>query len=320
MSTRLARIIAIDHLLRAGSCPSPDDLAARFEVSRRTIYDDRQFMVDRLGAPIIFDTERGGWTYSDPAYTLPALFVTEGELLAFFLSHAVADQYLGTPFERPLRMALTRLAQYLPDHVQVDLAAVARHYTVRAGAILRVNAQLLLDLERAIRERRQVRMRYYTAGRGQTSERTVNPYHFYNVRGDWYLVAFDQYRNAVRTFHLGRVESWQVLADTFEPDSDFCAADYLGTGFLTEVGPPVDVAVRFDAYQARWIRERCWHSSQTIEELPDGGLILRLRCGGLGEIKRWVMSYGSHAEVLAPTELRAAVAEEVGKMAETYLA
>jgi predicted DNA-binding transcriptional regulator YafY len=320
MSTRLERIIFIDRAIRAGDCPTPAGLAAHFEVSPRTIYDDRTFMIDRLGAPIDFDAERGGWTYTDATYSLPALFVAEGDLLAFFLGHAVTEQYLGTPFEAPLRAALRRLARYLPDHVQVDAAAAARHYTIRAGARVEVNAQLLLDLERAIRERRQVRMRYYTASRGQHSERTVNPYHFYNARGDWYLVAHDHRRNAVRNFHLGRIEMWQVLAETFEPDAAFCAADFLDGGFLTEVGPPVDVAIRFDSYQARWIRERRWHATQTIEEQPDGGLILRLRCGGLDEIKRWVMSYGGHAEVLAPPELRAAVAAEVGRLAEVYLA
>lgn len=50
-----------------------------------------------------------------------------------------------------------------------------------------------------------------------------------------------------------------------------------------------------------------------------GGVILRFRAGGLGEIKRRVLSCGAHAEVLEPPELRAAVAAEVGKLAEMYL-
>jgi predicted DNA-binding transcriptional regulator YafY len=56
-----------------------------------------------------------------------------------------------------------------------------------------------------------------------------------------------------------------------------------------------------------------------IEELPDGSLILCLRARGLDEVKRWVMGYGSHAEVRAPPTLRAAVTQEVGRLAEIYL-
>ncbi len=319
MSVRLERIIQLDQAIRSGNYPSASALAARFEVSQRTIYADRTFMVDRLGAPIEFDDERGGWCYTDQTWVLPAIMVSEGELLAFFLGQAVSRQYLGTPFEEPLCSALDKIAHYLPDHVRVDMAEAARHHTIRAGATVDVDARLVLDLEHAIRERRQLRMTYYTASRGERTERTVDPYHFYNVRGDWYLVAHDHLRQGMRNFHLGRIEEWQVLEETFEPDAAFSAEEFLAGGFLTEMGEAADIVIRFDAYQARWIRERVWHPSQQVEEQPDGGLVLRLHCGGLDEVRRWVMSYGGHAEVLEPPALRQAVADEVGKMAETYL-
>ena len=319
MSTRLERMICIDREIRSGSHPSAATLAVMFEVSERTIYLDREFMINRMGAPMATDPETGGWYYTDPSWVLPAVMVSEGELLAFFLGRAVAQQYLGTSFEEPLRSALGKIARYLPDHVQVDLAEISRHYIIRAGATVDVNPQLVLDLERAIRERRQVWMVYYTASRGERGERTINPYHFYNVRGDWYLLAHDHLRQKVRNFHLGRIEQWRVLDQHFEADATFSIEEYLDRGFLTEWGEIANVAVRFDEHQARYMRERRWHATQEIEELPDGGLILRLRSGGLDEIKRWVMSYGAHAEVLEPPQLRQVVAEEVGKLAEMYL-
>jgi predicted DNA-binding transcriptional regulator YafY len=81
----------------------------------------------------------------------------------------------------------------------------------------------------------------------------------------------------------------------------------------------VDVTIRFDEHQARYIRERRWHETQKpLEELPDGEVVLRFRAGGLGEVKRWVMQWGAHAEVLEPAELRAEVATEVKKMQKMY--
>ena len=35
-------------------------------------------------------------------------------------------------------------------------------------------------------------------------------------------------------------------------------------------------------------------------------------------LRRWVMSYGTHAEVLAPAELRAEVAAEAARMVARY--
>lgn len=69
---------------------------------------------------------------------------------------------------------------------------------------------------------------------------------------------------------------------------------------------------------ARYIRERRWHPTQESEEMPDGGLLLRFRTGGLAEVRRWVMSYGSHAEVLVPENLRREVGEEIRKMVRLY--
>ena len=80
----------------------------------------------------------------------------------------------------------------------------------------------------------------------------------------------------------------------------------------------VTVRVRFSPYQSRWIRERRYHPSQQIEELADGALILTLRVAGIQEIKRWILGYGAHAEVLEPASLRAAIVEEAKKVAEIY--
>lgn len=320
MSVRLERIIRIDQEIRAGTYPSARKLARMFEVSERTIYDDRRFMIDRLGAPLDTDETIGGWYYTDETWVLPAFMVSEGELLAFFLGRAVVQQYLGTPFEEPLRKAISKIAGYLPDHIQVDLAEASRHYTISAGATIDVNPKLMLDLERAIRDNRQIWMVYYTASRDDRNERTINPYHLYNIRGDWYLLAHDHWRDNVRNFHIGRIEEWRVLDKQFEPDASFSAEQFMSRGFLTEVGEAQDIAIRFDAYQARWIREREWHPTQEpLEELPDGSVILRFRSGGINEIKRWVMQWGSHAEVLQPAELREAVEQEVRNLADIYL-
>ena len=109
------------------------------------------------------------------------------------------------------------------------------------------------------------------------------------------------------------------LPSTFQVAPDFSLNTYLETGFLAErATEPENIVIKFDEYQARWIRERRWHTSQQIEELPSGELILRLRVGGLGEVKRWIMGYGSHAEVLEPESLRREIKEEVKKMQKIY--
>ncbi|MCB0211691.1 MAG: WYL domain-containing protein, partial [Anaerolineae bacterium] len=73
----------------------------------------------------------------------------------------------------------------------------------------------------------------------------------------------------------------------------------------------VEVQVWFDEYQARWIREQEWPEHYNIDELEQGELTLTFKTAGLEGVKMWVMKYGSHAEVLAPPELRAEVVDEL---------
>lgn len=316
---QLERIFEIDRVIRNGEFPNAQRIAQKLEVSKRVIYADRNFMISRLGAPIEYDRLHGGWFYSDQTWTLPAMMVTEGELLAFFLSVEVARRFLGTALEKSLRSTVEKIAASVKGSVSIDLASLSSHYTFSGPVLIGGNEQTLIDLHHSITQHRRVKINYYTASRGQYTERIVDPYHLYNMYGDWYLVAYDSYRQAFRNFAVGRIETWQVLAQEFERDPGFDTNQYLGSSFQAERGGEIQaVAICFDEFQARYIRERRWHESQTIEDLPDGGLILRFTTGGQGEVKRWVMQYGSHAEVLEPAELREAVMEELENARHIY--
>ncbi len=115
------------------------------------------------------------------------------------------------------------------------------------------------------------------------------------------------------------MERVKVLDKGFAPRRDFDLGAFLAQAFQVSMGEkPAGVAVRFDANQAPYIRGRQWHASQKITEHRDGGLTLRMRTSGLGGVLRWVLQYGSHAQVLAPKELRRAAAEQIKAMAERY--
>ena len=66
----------------------------------------------------------------------------------------------------------------------------------------------------------------------------------------------------------------------------------------------MDVILRFRADQAPYVRERMWHPSQTLKDLPDGGVQLEFRAGGPFEIRRWILGWGDAVEVISPDELR----------------
>jgi predicted DNA-binding transcriptional regulator YafY len=61
-----------------------------------------------------------------------------------------------------------------------------------------------------------------------------------------------------------------------------------------------------------------WHRSQELVELDGGGVELSVTVAGIVEIRPWILSWGDGVEVLAPDDLREAVADAVRRAAAHY--
>ncbi|MDN5325616.1 MAG: hypothetical protein PWP41_311 [Moorella sp. (in: firmicutes)] len=318
----LARIYFIHRWIAAGRYPNVAFLAEHLEVSQRTVERDIQLLRDFFGAPIVYDAWRRGYRY-EKTFSLPPLQLTEGEFLTLYLGQRLLSQFGGTPFGQILRNALAKLKVMLPETVSIDLESLERDISFGIEPLRGDTEQLVAvygDLLRAIQESHSVQIIYYTASRDAVTERLIDPYHLRFFRGAWYVIAYCHYRREVRFFALDRIRQWKVTEKQFTVRPDFSLDSYLQNSLGIERGPQVhEVVIRFDAVEARWIKERHWHSSQVIEELPDGSLVLKMRLSGLQEVKRWVLGFGSQAEVLAPPELRQEVAREVATMGRLYL-
>lgn len=320
MSSKLNRIVQMDSLIRSGLYPSVALFKERFAVSERAIHDDITYLKDTLRAPLRYSRMQGGYYYAEPAWVLPTILTTEGELLAFFLSAELAQRYLGTSFEAPLHSAIAKLAPHLPEKFQLDVGQITQRFSLQAGAAESADAALLVALSGAIAECQPLGIAYYAAGRGEPAQCEIEPYHLYSVRGDWHVIAFERRSGQFRSFALSNIETWKTrAAERFTRDAEFSPSAYLAQGLSNEPrGASAEVAIWFDAEQAPSIRKRQWHLSQEIEDHADGALTLRLRGAALAEVRRWVLSFGAHAEVLAPEALRAEVADAIAAMAERY--
>ena len=100
----------IDKELRAGSCPTTGKLAQQFEVCRRTVERDIEFLRDRYHAPIAYSSEKKGFVYTQPTFFLKSLFLTEEEFFSVAVFEKVLHQYRNTPIEGRLQAVFEKLA------------------------------------------------------------------------------------------------------------------------------------------------------------------------------------------------------------------
>jgi proteasome accessory factor B len=169
-------------------------------------------------------------------------------------------------------------------------------------------------------ESSELEFEYKKLGGARHESRRVQPYHLGCVENQWYLFAFDLERKQLRTFALPRMKKIRATRTVFRRPADFSISSHLSESFGVFTGKGNHrIRVRFDAFAAQLIAERQWHPSQKIEWLADGTLELTMNLATLEEITRWILSWGAHATVITPPELRATVADTARNLASRYL-
>ncbi len=317
----LQRIAAFDRAVRAGEYPNARTIARALEVGHRTVQRDVEFLRERLGAPLAFDQRRNGYYYDRPDYRLPLMNLTEGELVAVFLAERALQQYRGTPYAADLGRAFSKLTAGLSDRVTVDLGHLGASLSFRTTASSGPDPGVFRDLEAAIRGKNRVALRYYSASRDAETAREVDPYHLASVDGQWYLIGHCHVRGEVRMFVPSRICSMEPTGVTFDSPEDFEIGAYLAESFSVLRGAEGElhrVRLRFTGEAIKYLRERTWHASQSLEMGKDGSLILGLSVGHLREVEKFALSWGASCEVLEPLELRERIAQAISEASRLY--
>jgi proteasome accessory factor C len=153
----------------------------------------------------------------------------------------------------------------------------------------------------------RVRIEYFAAHRGTLTDRVIEPWGVVEQGGDWYCVAFDSVRRRSVPFRIDRIRSVTALKETYEVPETFDAARWRSPEMFRPTGEESTVRIRFGPEVARFLREQS--DPREIEEMPDGGVVRKLRSASVEWVVQQVLRHAPYAEVLEPPEVRAAVAE-----------
>lgn len=315
----LERMLKIHDELRRGALINCTKLMRTLEVSRKTIVRDIAFMRDRLELPIEFDPQIQAYRYTQPVNSFPTVNVTEGELLALLVAQRALQQYRGTPFHRQLEVAFEKLAGGLRDRISFSPADELRAVSFKNIGLGKTDLAVFNTLSAAVLRQEEVTFAYRKPGDARKVARRVRPYHLANRENLWYLIGWDLEREALRTFALPRIAEAVNTRTPFTRPPDFTPEKFFASalGVLGGAGDYV-VLIRFSAAVAERIREREWHESQEMRELPAGALELKLRLGALMEVEQWILSWGAAAEVIAPPALRDNLRKSAQALARIY--
>ena len=91
-----------------GYLPNSSDFMREFEVSRRTVSRDLDFLRDEERAPLEYDDAHHGFRLTDETYTLPPVRISRKEAFCFGLARKLLANYEGTPLHLDMRSVLDK--------------------------------------------------------------------------------------------------------------------------------------------------------------------------------------------------------------------
>src|SRR5690606_28564008 len=271
----------------------------------RTLYRDLE-QLPAAGFPVYQEDGKFKCRLGESA-ALRAMPLRPSEVLSLLVAEDLLpaiDSQL-TSAHRELRV---RLAAQLTDvgRAWVREQRELLRATLPAPAALKGHAAILDVIDDALSQEQVLRLRYAAPGKEPT-DRDVEPHLLWLHAGCPYLVAYCLRADAFRTFAVQRIVSATLLDKAFDRRVDFDAQGFTEQSFGVFQGEAVDIAIAFYPGVAHVARERLWHPSARVEDLPGGGVCLHMHAGGLPEIAAWVAGFGGKAQALAPPALVAQV-------------
>ncbi len=312
-----SRLLFIDQKIRTGRYPNCSSLAEEWEVSRKTIQRDIEYMRYQLDAPIEYSAKHRGYWYTEEQFTLPAMDIRESDLFGIYLADKLLVQYKGTPIYDSLCSVFKKIEQSLPEKVTTD-SGDQKKFTVFPPSSTTINPDVWEIMIKSLCSSHRVTVVYKTPGKSSLS-RTIDPYHAVRFEGDWYVVGYCHLRKEVRTFSLSRMLTAKQTGEVFRIPADFDFQKLSGSRFGVHWGKEdICVEILFSNRVADYVKERIWHPSQNITEHKNGKVTLTLTVNHLLELKRWILSWGSEATVLVPSHLASEIRQTLLDAADSY--
>lgn len=218
---RADRLFDIIQILRRKQLVRARDLAEELAVSERTIYRD---IGDLVASGVPIEGEAGIGYMLRKGFDLPPLMFDEQELEALVLGARIVQSWADPVLARAAGNVISKVETMIPERLrrhmsEIALLAPLNHY----------QEPLSIDpvaLRHAIRQRRKVSVNYLDS-KSQITSRVVRPLGLAFYGPVWLLVGWCELRDDFRSFRLDRVQTMEVLTDTFSQESGRTIEDFL---------------------------------------------------------------------------------------------
>jgi len=292
-----------------------DDMGREMGVGRRTVERMRDAVLDLFPqAEEVSDPPfkrwriRGGLSAFEQAPTTGELVELAKAAQALRAAGEPARAAALESLERKLKSAMrsTTLNRLAPD---LEALVRAETIAVQAGPRPSADEAVLAEIRQAILAGQPLGFIYSRPG-AEARRRNVAPCGVMFGRAN-YLVAADRETGAIRTFRLDRMSAVRAEPGVAPPPPGFDLQAFASQSFGIYQDEIEDVVLKVAPEGAEEARAWRWHPTQTVEDQPDGSVLVRFRASGMRELAWHLFTWGEQVTILQPPRLKAVMAGEL---------
>jgi predicted DNA-binding transcriptional regulator YafY len=144
------------------------------------------------------------------------------------------------------------------------------------------------------------------------------PHYLVYCQPNWVLVGFVRSKKTFDAISISRIREISLTTQTFQRDNGFSLEEFFLSRWRMKGGMETTVRVRFTGAAANIILSQNHHPKEEVVKVDGGEVLYTLTVCGTEEIMRWILGFGSDAEVLAPKSLREQIKQHIKCLAGIY--
>lgn len=310
---RIDRLTAILIHLQSKKVVKAEEISDRFEISLRTVYRDVRALME-AGVPI--GSEAGKGYFIVDGYHLPPVMFNQEEASSILLAGKLVEKMTDESIRRAYESALIKIKSVLAEREKDHLETLESFVEVQIPRSQQPQFpnHFLTDIQKALVCREVLEMEYQASDEEQTT-REVEPIGMFYYGSGWHLIAWCRMRNDYRDFRADRIRSLVNTGHNFDRRNLMSLQEYLQTYIQSHQGLH-KVTVVFEKSIFR-------HRSHIYGFVSEEDLGERTRVTFLADslswLSRWLLSFGSAAEIEQPEELKGMVTQLVEELQSHYL-
>ena len=289
-------------------------------LSVRTIEKDMDEMRfnESLGyiAPIKYSVRDRGYFYEDENYSIDKLPLSNDDANALIYAADLLSHYKNLEILSGVKDAIDKVVESIQIKSHHNETWFMENIQFEK-AVYQPGGEYLNGLIYALKNKQQVTIEYKKFNEFEEKEYIIEPKLLKEFRGIWYVLAYVEANQGLRTFALDRILSIDLLKNTQSTEMYDEVKSYFDgvIGISGGGNQVVDITLEFNGKQGNYLKIQPIHGSQEIVSESENSLVVSLRINPNLEFYMKLLSYGDSFKVINPEFVRDELLDVVNGMA-----